>query len=108
MGFLFEIERVSEEPRREGPGVVRPMRLTRRPHDAAEMRCLGPLAGELGAIALGSRPLVAERIGSRWLAIRSEQVDKSEHQKSPLTQTDVWGGGRLIGHSLQEDGMGEA
>src|SRR5712664_1615929 len=108
MGFLFEIERVGEERRRQGPAVVRPMGLTRRANDAAQMRRLGALAGELGAIALGGCRMVAEQIRSRRLAIGREQIDKSQRQKSPLPQTDVWGSGGPISHPLQEYGMGQA
>ena len=83
------------------------MRLTRRADDAAQVRGLGPLARQLGAIALGGRPLIAEHIRSRWLSIGSEQVDKSERQKSSLTQTNIRGGSRLFGHALQKDGVGQ-
>src|SRR2546422_11595110 len=84
------------------------MRFTRRTYDAAEMGRLSPLAGKLGAIALGGRPLIAEHIGSGWLAVGSEQIDKPQRQKRSLTQTDVWGGARFIGHPLQEDGVRQA
>ncbi len=82
------------------------MRFTRRPNDAAQVRGLGPFARQLGAIALGGRPLVAEDVRRWWLATGSEQVDKAERQKSSLPQTNIRGGSWLFGNSLQEDGVG--
>src|SRR6266850_1862117 len=84
------------------------MRLTGGAYDAAEVRRLGPLPGELGAIALGGCPLITEHVGRGWLAIGGEQIDKPQRQERPLTQTDVWGGGWFISHPLQEDRVGQA
>src|SRR2546425_3288319 len=86
MRLLFEVHGVREQRRADEVNVVGPMGFTCCPHDAAEMRRLSPLAGELGAIALGGRPLVAEHIGSRRLPIGREQIDKSQRQKRPLPQ----------------------
>src|SRR6266478_6177360 len=108
MRFLLEVECVGKQCRSEQLHVVVAMRFTSRAHDAAEMGRLSPLAGKLGAIALGGRPLIAEHIGSGWLAVGSEQIDEPQCQKSSLTQTDAWGGGWFISHPLQEDGVGQA
>src|SRR6266550_641821 len=108
MRFLLEVQRVGEQCGSEESNVAVAMRFTRRAHDAAEMGRLSPLAGQFGAIALGGRPLIAEHIGSGWLAVGSEQIDKPQCQKRSLTQTDVWGGGWFISHPLQEDGVGQA
>src|SRR5712664_4787614 len=108
MRFLVEVQRVGKRSWSEQLHVAVAMGPARRAHNAAQMRCLGPLAGELGAIALGGCPLVAEHIRSRRLAIGREQIDKSQRQKSPLPQTDVWGSGGPISHPLQEYGMGQA
>src|SRR3989442_8968061 len=106
--LLLEVHRVSEEGRRYEVELAGSMGFTCRPNDATQMRRLGPLAVELSAIALGGRPLVAEHIGSRRLPIGREQIDKSQRQKRPLPQTELWGSGRLVGLPLQEYRMGQA
>src|SRR2546425_7167781 len=108
MRLLFEVHGVREQRRADEVELAGPMGFTCCPHDAAEMRRLSPLAGELGAIALGGRPLVAEHIGSRRLPIGREQIDKSQRQKRPLPQTELWGSGRLVGPPPQEYRMGQA
>src|SRR5882724_6830474 len=108
MELLLEIERIREKCRCNQMDLARPMRLTSRAHDAAQVRGLGPFARQLGAIALGGRPLIAEHVRSWWLPIGSEQVDKAQSQKGSLPQANVRGGRWLFGHALQEDGVGQA
>jgi hypothetical protein len=107
MRLLLEVERVREQRRREEGDVPGAMRFTRRSHDAAQVRRLGPFTGQLGAIALGGRPLIAEHVRRGWLSVGGEQINEAECQKCPLPQTYLWGGGWLIRHTLQEDGMGK-
>ncbi len=108
MKLLLEIERIREKGWRNQMDLARPMRLTSRADDATQVRGFGPFARQLGAIALRGRPLIAEHIRSWWLPIGSEQVDKAESQKGSLPQTNIWGGSRLFGHALQEDGVGQS
>src|SRR6266581_5632526 len=107
MRFLLEVERIGEKGWRNQMDLASAMCVARRSHDATQMRCLGPFAGQLGAIALGGCPLIAEHVRRRWLAVGSEQIDEAECQKCPLPQTYVWRSGWLIRHTLQEDGMGK-
>src|SRR6267378_3822275 len=78
MQLLLEVERVREQRWRNEGEIPSAVRFTRRPNNAAQVRGLGPFARQLGAIALGGRPLVAEDVRRWWLATGSEQVDKAE------------------------------
>src|SRR6266550_5457461 len=69
MRLLLEVERVGKQCWSKEMRIALLMSLSRRAHDAAQMRSLGSFAGQLGAIALSRRPLIAEYIGSRRLAI---------------------------------------
>jgi hypothetical protein len=82
------------------------MRLPSRTHDAAQVRRFSSFTGELRAVTLGRRPLIAEDVGRWWLTIGSEEIDKSQSEKSALPQANVRGGRWLIRHALQEDRMG--
>src|SRR6266566_10056703 len=69
MALLFQVHRIGEQCGSERVDVLGPMRLASRAHDAAQMRRLRALTRELGAVALGRRPLIPEHVGSWRLAI---------------------------------------
>src|SRR5712691_12108463 len=100
MRLLFEVHRIGKQCWSDELDIVGTMRLTSRSDDATQVRGLGPFTRQLGAIALGGRPLIAEHVGRGWLTVGSEQIDEAECQKCPLPQTYFWGGGRLIRHPL--------
>jgi len=105
MALLFQIHREGEQRGCQQLEFSSPMCFARRAHYAAEVRGFRALARELGAVALGRGPLVAEYV-RRWsFTIRGEQVDKAEREKRTLPQTNLWGSGRFIGHTLEENGV---
>ena len=108
MRLLLEVERVGKQCWSKELRIALVMSLSRRAHNAAEMRRLGAFPRQLGAVALRRRPLIAENIGRRRLAIGVEQIDKPQCQKCALTQQHLGRSGWLIGHPLQKDSMGQS
>src|ERR1700694_4302576 len=72
-GFLevdvLEIQRVREQRGGKHPNLSGAVRLSGRAHDAAQVCSLGPFAGQLDAVPLRRRPLVAEDVRRRGLAV---------------------------------------
>ena len=87
MPVVLEGVRVRQQARREQAHISTGMSIACRAHQPLKVRRFREPDAQLAAIALSRRPLVTECVRRHGrLVIRSQQIQKAQHQERSLAQ----------------------